>query len=147
MHLQSVFKNAHDDAWRTQNTWRVEQSTDLNAFCFFVSIIMGKTILWGINLIVLLVIVLIVMSSNQIYNQKIVSMRTKEIIQTMENKSFAIRCVPSSIVIDQEEETVVTSLDCDKWKEFVETWYDSWIHFVTGDYSIITWPSYFPDME
>lgn len=68
-------------------------------------------------------------------------------MQSMENKSFAVRCVPSSIVIDQEAETVVTSLDCDKWKEFVETWYDSWIHFVTGDYSIITWSSYFPDME
>ena len=75
---------------------------------------MEKTILASVRILALVVIVLVIMSSNQIYNQKIIALKTDQIIDTIDKKSFAVRCVPSSIVIDQKTETIITSLDCDK---------------------------------
>jgi hypothetical protein len=75
---------------------------------------MENTILTTVRFLAFVVIVLVIMSSNQIYNQKILALKSDQIIETIDKKLFAVWCVPSTIRIDQETETVITSLDCDK---------------------------------
>jgi len=57
-----------------------------------------------------------------------------------EEKNIAIRCIPSFIRIDQQTQTVITTIDCEKWQNFIASWFDTWIHVITGDYSDIVWP-------
>ncbi len=96
---------------------------------------MEKTLHMIVRFLSFIALILVIMSMNQIYNQKIVALKSDQILEAIQAKTFTVRCVPSTINIDQEKKTVITSIDCDRWNYFLNTWYDSWIHFVTGDYS------------